>query len=625
MIIFVLTHMKTITIITISLWLASLLPSIAKNFPNLTPEGSKSSILDSNSQHPATSNMMASKDLSNDSDGNYLISNANDLLSFANMVNNGQTDINGKLTADIFLNDTTGWQNWNSETQGLNQWIPIGSTEDIPFEGTLDGQGHTIYGLFSCNQEQKNHGLVGILGQSGSIRNINLMAGYLNGETAGGLCVQNYGGEIANCHNHLTIEGEAVGGICAGVYNKGVIVNCYNNASIKGDLTSGGICAYARNGSFSNCYNTGTLEDNGFYTGSLAGRSDSSTFTQCYWMEGSARLAIGINQNPSYDTIAPNNPEQFHSGEIAYNLGDAWGQIIGSDNFPVWRTDNNKVYRHQLVNIEETDTLYANLVIKELPEPTRTGYTFEGWFTDSIDGKEIRTNDTLEANSILYARWSFLINRYVITFINHDSTLLQRDTLEYGTLPAFRGEEPTKDATAEFSYTFAGWNPEIDTVTEDATYIATYTAQPRIYILTLNVADTCEGMGTVNGEGNHHYGDTITISATANKGYIFLHWNDGDTNATRKIIITSDTTLTATFGSQQGSGTGIDPNQTRQPGFRVLSLQHGLKIEGSHETASIYDATGRLIYKGTQRIIYVKSPGIYIVRIGKQSQRVMVG
>ena len=53
--------------------------------------------------------------------------------------------------------------------------------------------------------------------------------------------------------------------------------------------------------------------------------------------------------------------------------------------------------------------------------------------------------------------------------------------------------------------------------------------------------------GTVTGGGTYNAGTPITLTATANSGYHFVEWQDGNTQNPRTITVTADTTYTATF------------------------------------------------------------------------------
>ena len=78
-----------------------------------------------------------------------VISTAEDLKAFAKSVNSGNS-YQGKvvkLSADIWLNDTVGCKMWNRQTK-MKSWTPIGIPR-APFEGTFDGDGHFIAGLFA--------------------------------------------------------------------------------------------------------------------------------------------------------------------------------------------------------------------------------------------------------------------------------------------------------------------------------------------------------------------------------------------------------------------------------------------------------------------------------------------
>ena len=63
---------------------------------------------------------------------------------------------------------------------------------------------------------------------------------------------------------------------------------------------------------------------------------------------------------------------------------------------------------------------------------------------------------------------------FKITFVNYDGTVLQSSEVGNGAMPKYTGKTPTKPATAQYTYTFKGWNKTITAVTGAATYKATY-------------------------------------------------------------------------------------------------------------------------------------------------------
>ena len=61
-------------------------------------------------------------------------------------------------------------------------------------------------------------------------------------------------------------------------------------------------------------------------------------------------------------------------------------------------------------------------------------------------------------------------------------------------------------------------------------------------------------VGTASGGGEYAPDTEVELKAEPKSGYEFVKWSDGDTNATRTYVTTSEpTTLTAEF-KQSGSG-----------------------------------------------------------------------
>ena len=129
-------------------------------------------------------------------------------------------------------------------------------------------------------------------------------------------------------------------------------------------------------------------------------------------------------------------------------------------------------------------------------------------------------------------------NKYTIKFVNEDGTELQSSEVAYGETPVYTGETPTKAADAQYTYTFAGWSPEIVSVTGEAIYTAQYELIPvKTYTVTFVDWD-----GTVLKTETVEEGKSATAPADPTReGYTFTGWDKAFDN------VTSDLTVTATY------------------------------------------------------------------------------
>ena len=125
--------------------------------------------------------------------------------------------------------------------------------------------------------------------------------------------------------------------------------------------------------------------------------------------------------------------------------------------------------------------------------------------------------------------------------------------------------------------------------------------------------------GTVSGGGKYEKGTEITIKATPNKGYRFVHWwTDGNTENPRTIIVTEDITLSAEFELDE---TPVENVQITSA--NVYSRDGILYVEGVETDYYVLDAAGRLVYSGRDAQLQLPR-GVYVVNIAGEIQKVVI-
>ena len=212
----------------------------------------------------------------------YTIGNLGQLIRFAQIVNGGEQGANGSLTADIDMESSDKFQ-------------PIGLNNDgnwqRPFMGKFYGNNHVIRNL------------------------------YVKTECEGGLFSRLRGGKI---------------------YNLGL-----ENAHIEStaNLRCGAIAGeHHDNAQMVDCYARGTIEfvTTHAQTNAMAGECAGGHFINCYTTlpQLSCSYPMGGDQTNSYEGVTAT---QAATGEIAYKLGDAWYQTIGTDTYPKLSNASEKV------------------------------------------------------------------------------------------------------------------------------------------------------------------------------------------------------------------------------------------------------------------------------------------
>lgn len=106
-----------------------------------------------------------------------------------------------------------------------------------------------------------------------------------------------------------------------------------------------------------------------------------------------------------------------------------------------------------------------------LPQPTRTGFSFKGWFDESLTN-QFQSTTLPRGVTTLFAQWQ--INTYTVTFKDYDNTIIGTpQIIEHGT-PAIAPVSPTRQG-----FIFIGWDVSFANITSDLTIKALYQSIPQ--------------------------------------------------------------------------------------------------------------------------------------------------
>ena len=136
------------------------------------------------------------------------------------------------------------------------------------------------------------------------------------------------------------------------------------------------------------------------------------------------------------------------------------------------------------------------------------------------------------------AQYDSTVNEYTVTWVVDGNTTTE--TYKYGETPSFKGSTD-KAATAQYTYTFKGWDKALAAVEGDVTYTARYTETVKTYTVTFNYGDGKTETVTVEyGKGAQAPTNTDK-AATEEYTYTFKGW-DADFSK-----ITADLTVNAQY------------------------------------------------------------------------------
>ena len=304
-----------------------------------------------------------------DDDGTYLVYTEAGLRAWAARVSSGGNAANCKLMADIDLSYT--------DITTAN-WEPVG-TEENPYTGTFDGNGHSLGHLIIVQKGKTNVGFIGYL-NGGTVKNLTVLDGswVYGAKNVGSVVGTNKNGMVINCYSSCEVEGwtatnynpqnAVVGGIVG--YNWADNGNAYVIACQTGE---DGCARYGINGSyvggvvgmssatnqgdatviacgiggqyvFVQLTNTNPITANGYCGGVVgyihAGAGSNSSVIACYSVgnvanEFSWQVAgwlAGLMRNENTDESAGTALLKASFGTYALDLGSRTDVLVGEQN-----------------------------------------------------------------------------------------------------------------------------------------------------------------------------------------------------------------------------------------------------------------------------------------------------
>ena len=387
----------------------------------------------------------------------------------------------------------------NDIDMGKYKWTPISHFPD----GTWDAFGGTIYGnncIISnlyCNEMGNSHNL-GLVGRASyaTIRDIKVTnSKFIGLYGLGAILGEANNCYINNCHAiDVFVKGTLkVGGLVGSTtsFDYGVtmnknnaIVNCSSSGIIYGDQEIGGLIGISNyiSTTINNCYttcdiytvNNKELDLRGGLIGQYAGKLEN-----CY--NGGVMELDTLNYKDKY-----------------YESGASFGALATCDIRFVYKSSKRPItFLHGdgcIVNISDTATFD---MLGNLAPPITIGTDAKAYLLDALNAWVDANNS--ESQYLYWMADTEGVNKgfpifaeentkYIITFCNDDGTILQQDTLNFGEMPEYRGEIPTKES--EYAkYSFAGWSPELRPATENIIYTAIYKVDTSIENITTDTSE----------------------------------------------------------------------------------------------------------------------------------------
>ncbi len=364
--------------------------------------------------------------LSDEYIGFYAIENAGQLYWFAELINSvpyystypdwSILESCAVLVNDIVVNENVLDDDGFEQPGDYRYWNPIGGMMAFPFEGTFDGNGHTISGLYCyvnySSGDESYAGLIGVA-DSETIKNVGVIDSYFCGNYCGSIVAINQGGSIENCFSICYVEGPTyIGGLVGingdndnnGTY--GTIRNCYTSCvcqKTSGNQKAGNFCySNYENCTIENCY---VDSDKNYYENDDIYRDEGNSTLYSVSSDefASGQVAVGLQQGQDSDdtiawgqTLSGKDVEKYPTlgGKIVYKVTNCQGDYDYSNT-----TDGHKYDEKGFCIYDDTHYEPANRNSSGNYEISNAGQLY--WFADKVNNNNYASEKAVLTENIV--------------------------------------------------------------------------------------------------------------------------------------------------------------------------------------------------------------------------------
>jgi len=592
-------------------------------------------------------------------DDPYKIAEARNLDAISNCLGSSYSDKYYELQKDIDLgnyiaNASTGWQ-------------PIGSSGISNFSGKFNGNGHKVSGLWINRPLADDIGLFGYIYTGAEIRNIGVEIDDGNGgvrgyDNVGGLVgSSSNGGTISNSYATGNVTGSRtyVGGLVG--HNYGATINSYATGSVTG-RDVGGLVGH-NYGATINSYATGSVT--GRDVGGLVGYNSGTISNSYYDKETSGRTDTGKGIGK---TTAEMKTQNTYEGWDFENTWTILSTVVNK-GYPIlqWQAQGK--------------TILEGATISSIPSQTYTGSTIEPAFTVTFNGATLTKNTDYSISysnnrnagtakitvngigtylGLIEADFTITAKPVTITdliAINRDYNGTTTVELTGELVGVLDGDEVDFIGTGTIATPDVGNNIAVTNITLAGTDAGNYTLTQPVGVTANITPKPITITGVTATYRIYDNGKTVIIlnGGTLNGvltgdavGFILGTGTVSATDASTNKAVTTNITLTGTaapnYTLTQPTGITVtiyNPTPIFSNRANPLIGRIGVQTKGNtiilsnlpqNAKVEVYNLQGKLIRSTTSHSplatshlkIEVQTKGIYIIKAGTQTMRVVV-